>query len=122
MSNDDPLLSAACRREYYRLRYPSAHRPRIFLQTQEFIVTELSEKGIRFRAKLHGDKVPFSLTSEIEGTLVLATATIHVTGVIGRRDGDELIVLDVTGVSFQRMLEEQRHLARVFYFGEDFTM
>ncbi|MCA9212276.1 MAG: PilZ domain-containing protein [Planctomycetales bacterium] len=122
MSKDYPFLQISCRRDYYRLRYPVAQRPRIFIQTHEYVITELSEKGLRFRTRYYGDNLPFKMGEEVEGTLVLATATLHVGGTIGRQDDDETVMLDVAGVSFHRMLEEQRHLARVCFFGEDFSI
>ena len=118
MSNESPIqndANGACRREYFRLRYPITRRPTLIFSRRSYQVTELSEKGLRFHdSKLRPRFAVEMGTNVIQATLVLATTTIEVSGVPARRDRDEVVLVDVAGITFQNILEEQRRLASKF--------
>ena len=101
----------ACRREYYRLRYPIRNRPVLHLSGIKFDVTEISERGFRFCCH---DAAVFQRGCQLVGMLVLATHTVEVRGSMARREGQEVVVVEVEGISFKCVLDEQRRVAGHF--------
>lgn len=110
MSDTDPLSAAAAadnRREYFRLRYPEADRPRLLLGHLTAFVAELSETGLR----VVGDHEKLWVGSELAGRVLFADGTvIGVNATILRREADETILKLRTAVPFRRLMIEQRRV------------
>lgn len=106
--------TAGCRRNYYRLRYPLIHRPQAEISGchRSYEVTELSERGFRLRCTSEIDDLQpgQGLTS----TIFFPTEALEVSGVVARRHRDEVVIVEVEGVSFGLIMDEQRRLAALF--------
>lgn len=112
MDADKPVISP-CRsimaeafeqeRSYYRLRYPSRERPSLLVGRQRFVVTELSETGLRLLADWRDD--------ELDGILVLRDGTqLPVSGDRIREVDGETVIGRLSGVKFAVLMSEQRRL------------
>lgn len=101
-----------CRREYYRLRYPVRNRPTLSLSNQTYHVAEISERGLRFCRRISGDE--FEVGKMLVGKLSLSATNLEIRGRVKRRDGDEIVVVDVEGISFGCVLDEQRRIAGAY--------
>jgi hypothetical protein len=110
-----------CRRNYYRLRYPLSHRPKLCLAgtDREYEVTELSERGLRLRCATYS--ASFQLGKRVTATIMLPQHDVEVSGMVARRDFDEVVVVNVDGVSFRLIMAEQRRLASTFLAAIDNT-
>ncbi len=99
-------------RAFYRLVYPIVCRPELRVGGDAFLVIDLSEQGIRFRAA----EGPYPLLGTVfTGQIVLQTAgPVEVEGRIVRIQPPEIGAVLTKGVPFAVMLEEQRYLARRF--------
>lgn len=92
-------------RSFYRLRYPILERPKLEIDNKTYPVTELSEGGMRVEAR--------ELDKAIHGTLVLRDGSrMAVKGILGRTIGSEKVVVELTGVSFAVLMNEQRRLLK----------
>lgn len=101
--NPDP---GRCRREFFRLRYPLTCRPSFLVDDAELPVTELSEQGMRLFDKSRR----LQLDHALAGLLVLPARRVEVMGFVTRRDGREVVITEVAGVTFQLVMEEQRRI------------
>lgn len=98
-------------RNYYRIRYPEAARPQLWVRLRCFEVTELSEQGLRILA------IPTDVPHDepIQGTLKLyCRQTRDIQGRYDRYDPPELVLARVCGISYPDILAEQRALIRDF--------
>lgn len=116
-------FEGACRREFFRLRYPLSSRPTLLIRSRTFLVAELSEKGLRLADQRGGPQFAVEPGQQISGRINLPSGDVEITGKVLRRDRQEVIVADVEGISFQKLLEEQRRLIKaypmIFRIGDD---
>jgi hypothetical protein len=103
-------------RDFFRLVYPPEDRPTIKIEESEFIVADLSEKGVKF---VHNTTVRFPVGVRMNATIIFKDKSeVKVTGDIIR------VVLDATpcftvvelieGVPVAKMLGEQRILIQKY--------
>ena len=96
------------RRQYYRLPYPATMMPLIRIAGKEYSVPEISEGGLRIRCT---DRNDFGIGDEVSGEIAFAeNDTLTISGVILRRDGKDLIIAPLEGISFKRVVREQRRV------------
>ena len=97
------------RRRFYRLRLPTVERLSAQVNGQPFWVLELSEGGLRV-VPADPQNMP-DLTDDVDIEISLPCGEpLRVKGRVARRDGKEVVVVDLRGVSFAEMLEQQRRL------------
>jgi hypothetical protein len=95
-------------REYYRIAYPSALRPKLLVQGHTFDVVDICEKGIRFRL---GEAGAPDVGWELEGTVRFRRGdTVSVRGIILRIVQGEVAARLEDGVPLRSIMEEQRFL------------
>ena len=97
------------KRRYFRIEYPASIRPTLKIRKHEFEVVDISEKGVRFSAD---KKIKF-------GRWVTGNITFYdgqVVGVEGKiawkREQTIGMFLTVKSIPYQKILSEQRLLAR----------
>ncbi len=101
------------RRAYFRLRYPEKDRPRFRSGAEAFVVTELSEGGMRLH--LADPHHQWSGPASIDGRLRLASGDeLEVSGEFLREADDEVVFQLQRGVDLRTMLEEQKYLVRKY--------
>ena len=95
--------------EHFRIEYPASIRPTLKIRKHEFEVVDISEKGVRFSAD---KKIKF-------GRWVTGNITFYdgqVVGVEGKiawkREQTIGMFLTVKSIPYQKILSEQRLLAR----------
>ncbi len=95
-------------REYYRVAYPVALRPKLLVQGHTFDVVDVCEHGIRFAL---GDASSPEAGFEIEGTLRFRRGeTLPLRGTVLRvMDGEVAASLEM-GIPLRAIMEEQRFL------------
>jgi hypothetical protein len=99
------------RREYYRIAYPAAERPRLVLGTSIYEVHDCSETGIRFQL---GETAPLESGAPLQGRLRLRCgAEVRVQGAVLRQEGDMVTASLGAGVPLGAILKEQLHLRAV---------
>lgn len=99
-------------REHFRLQFPPEATLALATDHGTFQVTEISERGIRIAADAdqrweEGDLVRGKLE-------LLSGGEVRISGRHARYEEDEAIVTEVTGISIQEMLAEQRYLITWF--------
>ncbi|CAH0539384.1 PilZ domain-containing protein [Vibrio marisflavi] len=100
------------KREHFRLRYPKSDRPVIHLIDGNYLVSEISEKGLRVLMK--NTSILCSGMS-IHGVLTLHEDNeVNVEGYIRRFENDEVILELEKGPSLKMMESEKVHLRREF--------
>lgn len=106
-------------REHFRLRYPESARPLLRCANQGFVVTEISEGGMRLHLADAGNL--FDEERAVAGSLLLPSGVIGIIGRPLRLDDDELVLLLERGPSLHVMFEEQKRLIRAFpgLYGKD---
>lgn len=101
------------RRAHFRLRYPEKDRPRFARGADAFLVTELSEGGMRLH--LAEPKGQWTGPASIDGHLRLASgARLEVSGEFLREADGEVVFQLQRGVDLHDMLEEQKFLVRKY--------
>ncbi|MBN2467982.1 MAG: phosphohistidine phosphatase SixA [Deltaproteobacteria bacterium] len=104
MGNDD--YDGPERRDYFRVVYPLAQRPRLRIRHYEFEVQDVSEKGIRF---LIDTKITFA--KWVQGVLVLHDdRTVEIDGKIVWRHGHEIGLQLISPIPYTHILKEQQYL------------
>ena len=96
-------------RDHFRIRYPWGTNPTLRVAGEARIVTELSEGGVRVVG------VPDTAASGevVSGSLELCCGERYeVTAVVGRREDEECVLVQLTGVSFATVMREQQHLVQ----------
>jgi len=105
------MLNRECRRRYYRFRYPLADQPALRFAGRTYLVTELSEGGLRFATA--GNTLQVS--EEVYGQIRFHDNSVElISGVIQRLVRGEAIVVLTQGVTLQRAMAEQRHLSKKY--------
>jgi len=99
-------------RNFYRLLYPTAERPRLRTETRDYEVSEISEGGIKIQ--LAGACV-IQKGDPLEGILQFRTGeTISIEGVVLRSDEEKVVVTLSSGISLETMLAEQIRLRKKY--------
>ena len=102
------MSNQECRRRYFRLRYPPADQPALRFAGRTYMVTELSEGGLRFATA--GNTLRAS--EEVYGQIRFHDNSVElISGVIQRVVRGEAIVVLTQCVTLQRAMAEQRHLS-----------
>ncbi len=97
-------------RTRYRLRYPLSACPKLVTEQRYFIVTEVSESGLRL---LGVSEYSFSTGDLVQGQLEFPEGSpVAVTGHVVRFEPEEVVVQLDEGVPFSVMVREQRSLSR----------
>jgi hypothetical protein len=100
------------RRRYFRLQYPLSDRPSLSLDGHAFEVSELSEGGLKLF--LDGD-YRFYAGQSIEGIITFHDESVTIVrGVVSRASDVEVVVVNLEGISFNRMVIEQQQLIRKY--------
>jgi hypothetical protein len=101
-------------RKYFRIVYPINDRPVISVGEEEFVVVDLSEKGVKFFRNGNGptgDEKVFEKGLSVRATLTLNNGEpVEVEGSIIRVTGEEVVLNLKKGVSFSRIIREQWYL------------
>ena len=112
MSHSDPN-----RRDFYRLQYPEGHRPVAKIGGHRFETIEISEHGLRLDQLAPPADSPSPLNFETGSVhtvgIELPDGPVIVVGEILRHEGNVIVFRLEQGISFARMLEEQRRLRRL---------
>ena len=99
-------------REYFRLSYPRRMMPTILIDETEYRISEISERGLRIQVQTLAGFPP---GGEVTGIITFKDgARIEISGVTLRWDKREVIVAPLEGVTFRRIVIEQRSLIREF--------
>lgn len=105
-------VNYAERRQFFRLRYPFADRPRLIVQHKVYELTEISEGGLRFSSK---QAAQFPLAQFLTVTLSLhGGKTVDVEGHTLRIERDEVIMQLTLGIPGRVVVDEQRYLIRKY--------
>ena len=95
-------------RRYYRLAYPSTMMPSMHIAGREYVVVEISEGGLRIRCE---DRFEFGTGDEVRGEIVFQDDdAISISGVVLRCERHDLIIAPLEGISFKRVVFEQRRI------------
>src|SRR5581483_2837076 len=96
------------RRGFYRLPYPPAERPTLWVGNGRYEVVELSETGARV---LVGAGLPQS--GPVAGSVQFGDGElVPIEGTVLRVEGSQAVLRLSVGVSLRRMLDERRRLLR----------
>ena len=105
-------------RQYYRLPYPDSVMPTIQIGESEYLVPEISEGGLRIRQCRRVDSSPFlefSVGDEVTGTIMFDDGeVVCISGIVFRRDKEEYVIAPLDGISFKRIVLEQRRILKQF--------
>jgi hypothetical protein len=94
-------------REYYRIEYPTAARPRFLVAGEDREVVDLCEQGLRYRAASERRKIG----DEVEGIVRFRRGEeVRVLGKVVRLIGREVALRLSVGVPLRVVLEEQRYI------------
>jgi hypothetical protein len=95
-------------REYFRVAYPSALRPRLDVQDYQFDVVDVSERGLRFRL---GQAQPPESGNEVQGVVRFRRGEeVTVRGIVVRVDAGEVAARLEEGIPLGVIMGEQRFL------------
>lgn len=95
-------------REYFRVAYPTALRPRLEVLDHHFDILDVSERGMRFRL---GKAAAPDAGNELQGVVRFRRGeTITVRGVVVRVDDGEVATRLDDGIPLRVIMEEQRFL------------
>ncbi len=82
--------------------------PLMWIGGKEYFVPEISEGGLRIRCT---ERYEFGVGDEVSGEIAFTEEdTLTISGVILRRDGKDLIIAPLEGISFKRVVSEQRRI------------
>ena len=99
-------------RAYFRLSYPLRMRPTLILDRNQYKVSEVSECGLRFQIK---SEDCFEIGNVIRGMITFSDGgQTGISGTIFRREKQEVVVAPLEGITFQRLVIEQRHIMSQF--------
>lgn len=98
------------RREYYRIPFPEAERPRMVVGTSISEVIECSERGLSFQPAME----PAGVGEVLEGRLRFPRGVeLPIRGEVVRIGDDRIsLALKGTGIPFAIIFQEQLHLRR----------
>ncbi|MFO1372471.1 MAG: PilZ domain-containing protein [Candidatus Competibacteraceae bacterium] len=97
------------KREYHRLRFPFAERPRLIIGKQDYEVVDCSVRGLRYASK----RKPLVATGDrVEGILQFRRRTqAPIRGLVVRIQNDEIaLYLPDREIPLIILLKEQRYL------------
>ncbi|MCA9264291.1 MAG: PilZ domain-containing protein [Planctomycetales bacterium] len=98
----------ANQRRFFRLAYPLSDRPQLLLDGRNYEVSEISERGLRIYCT---QTSKFEVGQCVEGVIIFHDGeSAKISGTVGRLSDIEVVVVRVEGVTFARMVDEQRHL------------
>jgi hypothetical protein len=96
------------RRHYYRVRYPPADQPTLTIGEEKYQITQLSERGLKFLRK---EELDLGNEPGFRGTITFHDGEQeNIQGVVIREEEAESVALVQGGISFRRMMKEQRYL------------
>ena len=98
-------------RNYFRLEYPTEVRPQIYIEDAVYPVINLCEGGVKF-SRLRGSNDLLELgDNNLKARIIFHDAAEStVVGQIIRSDRDSIVLKLSEGVSFQKIMAEQRFL------------
>lgn len=106
------MSGSAERRAFYRLRYPEAESPCLLFDNNEFHVVEISELGVRICIRRRARLVA---GAEIAGWVRFRDGeAVPVEGSVLRVERYEAVIQLTLGISFKRMIDEQRRLIHLY--------
>jgi hypothetical protein len=80
--------------------------PSIRIGDKEYAVAEISEGGLRLRCQ---NRSEFAVGETISGEIVFVDGdTMSISGVLLRRDLLDFVIAPIQGISFSRIVQEQR--------------
>ena len=105
-------------RRFYRLPYPDSIMPKIKIGDSEYLVPEISEGGLRIRqCRRIGNSqfLEFRAGDEVTGTITFDDGEmLCISGVVYRRDNEDYVIAPLEGISFKRIVLEQRRILNRF--------
>jgi hypothetical protein len=106
---DDKKSERQEKRGYFRIEYPASIRPTLKIRKHEFEIVDISEKGVRFSA----DK-EIKFGRWVTGNIAFYDGqTVGIEGRIAWKRGKSIgMFLTVKSIPYQKILSEQRLLAR----------
>lgn len=108
--SDEPR--SAERRAYYRLPYPEAERPTIWVGNYRFAVVEISEMGARLLLAGSGG---LPQCGPVVGFVQFHDGEmVPVEGTVLRVEGAQAVLQLSAGIGLPRMLAEQRRLLQLY--------
>ena len=98
-------------RAYYRVRYPRAARPIFKIGSDCYEVIDLSEEGLRFD---HGAR-SLEDHAEVQGIICFPDGEQQeIEGAVIHRSGNETAMMLTRGVTFGRIIQEQRYVLSTY--------
>jgi hypothetical protein len=97
------------KRNYYRVNYPPASRPAILIAGKSYEVLNISESGLKYAHP--GNDRP-AAGAPLLGEIVFSDEKLEVEGAVFRVAGDEVVVRLERGISFKRIVAEQRRFLK----------
>lgn len=101
-------------RNYFRLEYPSEVRPQIYIDDGVYPVINLCEGGVKFsraKGKKSQEELDIGGEAELKARIIFHDSDEStVVGRIIRTDRDTIVLKLSEGVSFQKIMAEQRFL------------
>ncbi|MEE9609726.1 MAG: hypothetical protein V3W19_00660 [Desulfatiglandales bacterium] len=101
---EDEIHDREENREFFRVKYPVADRPKLKIAREEFDIVDISEKGIKFDLK----------------KTIHATITFHdgesltIEGRFLRTHNNEIVIQPLEAISSERITKEQRNLQKKY--------
>jgi hypothetical protein len=100
------------KRRYYRLEYPAAERPTVRYKGRDYRVSEASEGGVKI---LLDRRCAVRVGQFFAGVIRFKDGGIvPIVGVVLRFDQREMVVKLTIGISFNRMIAEQRRIRQKY--------
>lgn len=97
------------RRQLFRMRLPHRDKLNVVFGGLLFKVVEISERGIR----IEGTSVP-NHNGVCRGEITWNDGrTSEIQGIVGRIDGNELVIVQVEGINMSDIVDEQRRVNRL---------
>jgi hypothetical protein len=98
----------AVRRKHIRITYPLGCRPKLTILNKEYDVIDIAEHGIKFTCS---KKQEFQQGSEVKISITFKdNESFDLKGTILRADKKIVILYLPEGISFERIIAEQRYL------------
>ncbi|MEO1526843.1 MAG: PilZ domain-containing protein [Planctomycetota bacterium] len=98
------------RREYFRLRYPPGRRPVVWIDGEEYELTELSERGARIICR----ESTLQIDDLVTGVVLFQDGeNVPFEGTLARIEKNEWIIKIQIGISPGRVVQEQQLIARL---------
>mgnify|MGYP001282824331 CR=1 FL=1 len=96
-------------RAYFRVEYPNNDRPNLRINSDQFTIMNLSEKGLLVVNDTNGK--PLKVGKEMAGTVVFGDKEeVVVKGTILRETAGKVAVVLTDGIPLHKIMTEQRYL------------